>query len=375
MNLLPCHGPTTSFQRCWALLLLVLALLLGGCEREDIRVYQVPKEMPPVARAPAEKPPTPGVQWTTPPGWKQQPAGGMRIARFSVSGKEGQEADVSIIPLPGISASKSDVVNLWREQIHLEAIKNEEELSSQLEKVEVGPSQAELFDMVSKEPLIQEKFKQRILVAMLSQDSTTWFFKMTGEDGLVREQKPAFLAFLKSITFNQTSAEPAVSSPHDFTGLSDSPVASAAPGATAKPEWEAPPDWKEQPPGQMLLAKFLLGGKDGAKAEVTVSVFPGDVGGLLANVNRWRGQVGLTPVGQPELEKLKSLDVIGGKATLVDMSGVSPKNGEKVRLLGAIVPREGHTWFYKMMGDEQIAGQQQAAFLKFIQTVRYPNAG
>ena len=44
-------------------------------------------------------------------------------------------------------------------------------------------------------------------------------------------------------------------------------------------------------------------------------------------------------------------------------------------VVGAIVPREGHTWFYKMMGDEQIAGQQQAAFLKFIQTVRYPNAG
>jgi hypothetical protein len=32
------------------------------------------------------------------------------------------------------------------------------------------------------------------------------------------------------------------------------------------------------------------------KAEVTVSAFPGDTGGLLANLNRWRGQIGLEPV-------------------------------------------------------------------------------
>ena len=125
----------------------------------------------------------------------------------------------------------------------------------------------------------------------------------------------------------------------------------------------------------MLLAKFLLGGDAAAKAEVTVSVFPGDTGGLLANVNRWRGQVGLTPLEPADLKKLASVDVVGGKATLVDVSGVSPKSGQKARLIGAIVPREGSTWFYKLMGDEAVAEQQKAAFVKFIQTVRYPNAG
>jgi hypothetical protein len=374
MNLSPRLKPASSFQRCgtW----LFLACVLAGCGRENIQVYRVPKETLLAVSGATDKPATPGVQWKTPPGWKEQPAGGMRAARFSVPGNEGQEADVSIILLPGISASKTDVVNLWREQIHRGPLKSDDELSSQLEKVEVGAGQGELFDMVSEEPMIKEKFKERILVVMLTQGSASWFFKMTGEDELVREQKPAFLSFLKSITFAQTSAEPAIPSPHNFASVNAlPPVSPPAREGAGKPEWEVPPDWKEQPPGQMLLAKFTLGGSEGAKAEVTVSVFPGDVGGLLANVNRWRGQVGLTPVGQTEVEKLKSLDVIGGKATFVDMSGVSPKNGEKVRLLGAIVPREGRTWFYKLMGDEEVAGQQQASFLKFIQTVRYPNAG
>jgi hypothetical protein len=273
--------------------------------------------------------------------------------------------------LPNISARKEDIVNLWRDQIHLGPIK-EDDLVSHLDKVEIGPGQAELFDMVSTDPLIDEKFKKRILVAMFAQGPTTWFFKMTGEDALVGEQKPVFLEFLKSITIEPRKSE-AVSSPHDFSATSG-PSATPATEEGVKPQWEVPTGWKEQPPTQMLLAKFLLNGNAGAKAEVTVSVFPGDTGGLLANVNRWRGQVGLQPVEQPELDKLASLDVLGGKATLVDVSGVSPRSGQKVRLIGAIVPREGSTWFYKLLGDEDVAQEQKPAFLKFIQTVRYPNA-
>jgi len=124
----------------------------------------------------------------------------------------------------------------------------------------------------------------------------------------------------------------------------------------------------------MLLAKFLLSGNAGTKAEVTVSVFPGDTGGLLANVNRWRAQVGLPPWRRRKVTKLPSLDVLGGKATLVDVSGVSPRNGQKVRLIGVVVPREGSTWFYKLTGDEEVAQQQEVCVFEFVQTVRYPNA-
>jgi len=351
-----------------------LALLFPGCGKEQIRVYRVPKEEKPALASDSAEPGRPNVRWTTPSGWKEQPAGGMRVAKFSVPGPNGEEADVSIIPLPGVAARKEDIVNLWREQIHLGAIKGED-LSREMEKVEIGPGEAELFDMVSTEPLIDDKFKRRILVAMFSQGSTTWFVKMTGEDQLVREQKPAFLSFLKSVTI-ESGSELAGAAPHEFTSGSGNPDASAsASEGPARPDWQVPPDWKEQPPGQMLLAKFLVSGSGGTKAEVTVSVFPGDTGGLLANVNRWRGQVGLTPVEQPELDKLTTLDVVGGKATLVDVSGISPKSGQKVRLIGAIVPREGSTWFYKLMGDEEVAGQQKPAFLKFIQTIRYANAG
>ena len=377
MRLRAIFAPAASLHRWgWCSL---LAFLLAGCGREEIRAYRVPKEKPEaMANAMGEAPAKPGVQWKTPPGWKEQPAGGIRVARFSVAGTNSQEADISIIPLPGMSASKKDVVNLWREQIHLGAIKDED-LSSQSEKVEVGSGAGELFDMVSTESLVENKYKARILVAMLPQGGTTWFFKMTGEDSLVREQKAAFVSFLKDITFDPSGPAMAGADPHAFAGLNPGPMApapAAAGEAADKPQWDVPPGWQEQPPSQMLLAKFLLTGSTNAKAEVTVSVFPGDTGGLLANVNRWRGQVGLKPVEASELDKqISSVDVTGGKATLVDVSGVSPKSGQSARLIGAIVPKDGRTWFYKMMGDAEVAGQQKAAFLKFVQNVRYPNAG
>lgn len=38
--------------------------------------------------------------------------------------------------------------------------------------------------------------------------------------------------------------------------------------------------------------------------EVAVTRFAGRVGGELANINRWRGQMGLAPIGETELESL-----------------------------------------------------------------------
>ncbi len=42
---------------------------------------------------------------------------------------------------------------------------------------------------------------ERILGVILHRDDTAWFFKMTGDADLVEKQKPAFIAFLKSVEF------------------------------------------------------------------------------------------------------------------------------------------------------------------------------
>ena len=64
---------------------------------------------------------------------------------------------------------------------------------------------------------------------------------------------------------------------------------------------------KVLPAGQMQLAKFAVPEVQGAKAQVSVSMFDNDTGGTLANVNRWRGQIGLGEITAAQLSEVREL--------------------------------------------------------------------
>jgi hypothetical protein len=116
----------------------------------------------------------------------------------------------------------------------------------------------------------------------------------------------------------------------------------------------------------MQQAKFVATGEAGAKAEVTVSIFPSQQGDLLSNVNRWRGQLQLPPLAQAsDVAKVATpLDLSAGQATLVEMTN------NRTGLIAAIVPREGGTWYVKLVGDETVVSRERAAFLKFLESPR-----
>jgi hypothetical protein len=211
-----------------------------------------------------------------------------------------------------------------------------------------------------------------------------------GDDALVAAQKPAFLEFLKGIRFEAATAAPAALTsaenepdPHAAisnaapSSASNAPIALITPkamsrpassGTAAKPDWSLPAGWKEVAPGPMQLAKFNAGGEAG-KAEATVSVLPGEAGGRSANVNRWRGQLGLPVGSDADIEKsLLPLKIEGAQTYAVDL--VSEK-GDR-RMLAAGVALGGQTWFFKLTGEDALVERQKAAFLEFVQTVKYP---
>ena len=96
---------------------------------------------------------------------------------------------------------------------------------------------------------------------------------------------------------------------------------------------------------------------------------------MLPNVNRWRGQVGLKPIDEGELQKLITVQTVGGvPVSILDMTGQSPESGAQARLLVAVVPGDGATWFYKMVGPDQLVAQQKDAFINFVSSARYPHA-
>jgi hypothetical protein len=350
-----------------------LAAPLLGCQREDIRVYQVPKEKPQkeaAAHAQARRP-KPRVEYRLPEGWQEKGPEAISIASFLIRGQDGQTADVGIVPFPGLLGNDALALNIWRERVKLPPL-SEDELGSQAETVPIGAETGRLFDMVSPEPLLEEKYRVRLLLALLNHDGTSWFFKMSGEDALVLAQRPVFLEFLKSISIQEAAPIATAGPPPRFSA--NEPQSPDASGANRRPSWQVPPEWKEEAPTDMVLAKFLVPGQSGSKADVTVVVLPGESGGLVANVNRWRRQVGLAPIDQSECDKLvSSLDLPGGKAMLVDMTG-KDASGQPARLIAVVVPRGEDTWFYKMLGDAQVAEQARPAFMRFVQSAQYAQA-
>lgn len=367
----PLHPSARSWSWPQSTTLVALAVVLAGCGRDETKVYRVEKEMPDAATvsaapaagggAPGQTAGRPRLTWKLPAGWVEMAPGEMRLASFRIQGPGAKQADVSVIPLPGPAGGDLNNVNRWRGQVGLPAV-TQDEFARLGEKVDIGGAAGALYDQAGQNPAAGEK--SRILAALLHRDEVTWFFKMTGDDALVGQQKTAFVEFLKSLQFAAAEAQPALPPSHPPIGAAMEPAAGDGP---AKPNWTVPAGWKEEPPTQMLIAKFSTAG-DGAKAEITVSAFPGDVGGLLANVNRWRQQVGLGAITEADLPKAVSeTEVPGGKATVVDLDGTDARTGKHTRLVGVIVPQAAQTWFYKMMGDEAVVAREKDALVKFVQ--------
>lgn len=356
---------------------------------DKIEVYRVPKERPPAlgeGDLPAGHPaigddhaghnhaPTamPKVTYTTPEGWRESGVGEMRVAGFTIAGTNGQTAQVAVTPLPGMAGKENLIVNMWRQQVGLSEL-SEDEAGKQLTVVDIGGESGKMFDMNGQSAA---GANIRIVTAMAHRGDMSWFYKLQGDDELVLAQKPNFIAFLKSVKIEAAPASDALPAGHPVIGGGAMPgaVTSAAPPAPREggPTWTVPTGWQEISGGQFLFAKFLIAGAGDAKAAVNVSTSPGDGGGLVANVNRWRGQLGLGAWSAADLAKnTQEIEVLGGTATLVELNGTDASTEKPATLLGAKVVRGGNTWYYKLMGEPKLVAAQKENFLQFVKGVKY----
>ena len=133
----------------------------------------------------------------------------------------------------------------------------------------------------------------------------------------------------------------------------------AAPAGLA---WTAPSGWTAKAASGLRVAAFAVPGG----CELTVVTFPGDAGGDLANVDRWRGQLGLGALGGESALAGASTRVVSKAGTLrvVDFAA-----GGR-RLLGAILAFGGRSWFFKLTGPDVAAAAAKPAFLEFLRSVR-----
>ena len=240
-----------------------LAWMAAGCGKDEVRVYQAPQDAPPVAAAnpqggatltpPASEIPRsatsrasssagpessaserPAVPWTVPAGWEEKPASGMRVASYGVKRPDGRSVDISVVAMGGGAGGELENVNRWRDQIGLEPA-TEADLAGLRSIIPSGNRQVVMYELDGKKAVLDGKYAARTLAAILPAGEMTVFFKITGESALVAEQKPQFLAWLKSVDTGggggESAPEASASSSASVTGDRSAFTRAAAPAA------------------------------------------------------------------------------------------------------------------------------------------------
>src|SRR5260370_34289444 len=111
----------------------------------------------------------------------------------------------------------------------------------------------------------------------------------------------AFAAALALVSCNNDKIEVYSIPKKGVTVAMQNGIAGMPPDPVGNPaKWVKPEGWSEQPLSEMRLGSFKVDGSDATSADVSVTAFPGDAGGLAPNVNRLRSEVQLpTLCGAP----------------------------------------------------------------------------
>ena len=116
-------------------------------------------------------------------------------------------------------------------------------------------------------------------------------------------------------------------------------------------EYEVPEGWEQLPPTQFRIVNLRLGAEP--PAEITLVMLMGDGGGVRANVDRWRRQVGLAPMSDEEFLALEDRTLFDNPAKYVELRGsYEGMDGTRIAdagLYGAIFARNQSALFVKTL--------------------------
>ena len=308
------------------------------------------------------------LHWTLPPGWVERPPAPFRDANFLVAGDP--RAECYLTTLGGDAGGMDANINRWRGQLSLPPLGPAE--IAELPRVPWLGGDAVLVDIEGKWTGMtgDEAADDWRLVGLLRIDpSASSFLKMVGPADVIGGQIGAFRALADSFHLGREG---------DHAVPEAAPPASSAPGgdaaadtqSTAALSWRAPAGWTRGPAKPMREVTYLSG--EGHAVECSVTVFSGTGGGLLANVNRWCGQMGAPTLTDADVAALERVPVAGAEGVLVrlERGDGATADASAERLLGVVALLPERSLFVKMTGPRDAVDGQRAALLEFCASLR-----
>lgn len=138
------------------------------------------------------------------------------------------------------------------------------------------------------------------------------------------------------------------------------------------PTWTVPDGWVQDAARPMRVATFRTSSDPDAPELIITRFGAENFGGMLANINRWRGMVGLEPVKDEKDQPAEKITIDGNEAAQFDMTGPQADAQPAKRLRLAMVPVGDTVWFFRLIGAAQAVEKNVAAYDGFLQSIRFP---
>ena len=322
------------------------------------------------------------LDWTAPSGWQELPDAPMREVGYQVGGDP--NAELTLAVYEGTSGGVLANVNRWRKQMSLapiddaalEALPKKPLLGGNGTLVELS---GHYVGMGGTKDVADAKLVG--VVRALRQASV--FVKLVGPARVVDAEAARFDAFCASIWMPGAPEEASTAAPDllEHPSIATSPRArppaagQSLAGSRAEAgglRWAWPAGWSRvESDRPMRAATFAVEGAPGT--DVALTILPGDAGGLAANLNRWRGQMGQAALSEAEIAALPRVASLGTKAVVVSIDGtfksMSGERTESATFVGAVIERERDVVFVKVTGPSSEVAKLRPGFDAFLQSL------
>jgi hypothetical protein len=300
--------------------------------------------------------------------WKKQPPSAMLLTKYQIQGDDGATVEVTFSTLRSAPGGLLANINRWRGQLGQEPYADDAALKSNTSTVPSGFGDAVLVEVEGILTDSDPKKDGRLIGAIAEKGASAWFFKLRGNAALATAERENFIKWIASVK-PAASSEPSKVPMHGTApgeGITPPKEAAVAPAGDGSVTWQLPDGWTPANGSSARYATISISGADGSKGELAVTHFPGDVGGDLANVNRWRAQIGLPPIDAASLAT-NVTQVTAGPKTIKVIDATGPKN----RCAAGWTAHGGETWFFKFTGPDSLVAAEKAKFNAFLESIRF----